>query len=161
MKPKVVYTISPEYEQCLKRLHGSDDSPRYWEVVNKLEGLVYDEYGVLPELERLYTDHAPFCAWAAAKHGIVRLCLHCDFLPFEVVYYTDAELLEHLKKYADLWPELVVPKFISVVRVFPPSSDRFACVHKHYYSLCLSRPDNPSDKDVVTALLGQAVQPVR
>jgi len=140
---------------CLNKLHADEDWPRYEEVINTVEGFIYEKYGVTPERKVLYTGHAPFCAWALTEHGVLRLCLHCEVAPFTIVYYTDPTFLEHLKKYKDLWPRLAEPDFRDAIRRTSLLNDRFACIYGDYYSLCLSHPDNPSDVAVVAELLGK------
>jgi len=156
-RPRMVITIDPMYEDCIKRLRNAGDEPYYKEVINSVEGFVYSEYGGLPERKMLYTDHAPLCAWAVARHGILRLCLRCESPPFTLVYYTDPELLSHLREYLDLMPVFVDPAVLrEAKRLESVFNAEYACVWDYYYTLCLSRQGDPLDEVVIEALFGRS-----
>jgi len=145
VKPKIVITVDPTLKCCVEQLKRADGEPMYEEVVNIIEGVVYHEYGELPERKMMYTSHAPFCAWAAVEQ-LLRLCLHCEESPYTLVYYSDPELLERLKKYLDIFPSTVKHSELREAKYLKTMfNDRYACIQSGRYSICLSRPDSPSD----------------
>jgi len=156
-RPRMVITVDPMYKDFVERLRYADGEPYYEEVINLVEGFIYSEYGALPERRLLYTGHAPFCAWAAARHGLLRLCLRCEDPPFTLVYYTDPELLDHLREYLGLMPGLVDPlELRRAVRLDSVFNAEYACVWAAYYTLCLSRRGDPLDEVVAKELFGES-----
>jgi len=153
----MVVTIDPVYKDCVKNMYDLDDEPFYKRAIEAVEGFIRSEYGEFPERRTLYTDHAPLCAWAIAKHGLLRVCFHCEPPPYTLAYYTDPELFSLLREYLDVMPILLDPSELrNAVRLKSARGAKYACVWAGHFSLCLSQPGDSVDAVVAEELFGKA-----